>query len=73
MVSKLEMNVFAHILATLARSTWNNLYGYKNRTANAVKPVWKPANEHLRPYFGNGTSDRLKIISNVLKIEQRMP
>ena len=55
------------------RSTQNNLQSDKNKTANAVKPILKLANECFRQYLGNITLNRLKITSKVLKIEQRMP
>ena len=35
--------------------------------ANAVKPVSKQANTRFRPFFCNGTSNRLKKTSKVLK------
>ena len=54
------------------RWTNNNLQSAKNRTANAVKPISKPANERFHSYLNNGTIDWLKVTSNVLKIEQQM-
>ena len=67
------MNVFTRILAVVTSIDKNNLQSSKNWTTNAVKPVWKQANERLRPYVGTGTFDWLKITSKVQKMEQQMP
>ena len=64
-----QMNIFACILEPYLKSTQNNPQSTKIRTANAIKPVKKLANERFCPYLGNGTFDRLKITSKVLKIK----
>ena len=55
------------------RFTKTNLESTKNRTANAIKPLSKLANERFRLYLGNGIFDRHKITSNMQKMEQLMP
>ena len=54
LVSKLVNKVFRQSsLEQFLRLKQNKLQSSQNRTANAVKPVSKPANERFRPYIAN--------------------
>ena len=65
-----RLNSFARNLSTVHPIDTKKPQSYKNKTANAVKLVSKQANERFRSYIGNGTSNRLKISSKVLNMEQ---
>ena len=63
-------HIIARILATIPPIDTKNLQSAKKLMANAVKPASKTVNTGFYAYLGNGTSDRCKKPSKVVKKER---